>query len=114
MNTSSFDQTILTARILVVDDIEANVELASRLLKKQGYTNVAGATDPNEGLALAQSDPVDLILLDMRMPALDGHEFIRRLRLGDLRQQPAIIVLTAETDDETRRSALGAGARDFL
>src|SRR4051794_6355666 len=106
MTMSISDDTIRPARILIVDDIEDNVELASRLLKKRGYTGVVGMTDPNRGLALAETDAFDLVLLDMRMPALDGHEFIRRLRLRDLCQQPAIIVLTGEIDEDTRRSAL--------
>src|SRR3954468_15778619 len=79
MNTSVSDETIRAAKILVVDDIEANVELAARLLRKQGYTSVTGTTDPNEGLALAHSESFDLLLLDMRMPRLDGYEFMRRL-----------------------------------
>src|SRR3954469_19669364 len=103
VNPIVLDGAILSARILVVDDIAANVEMATGLLEVAGYTDVVGSTDPELALALAESESFDLLLLDMRMPKLDGHAFIARLRARDLAYQPAIIVLTAQTDDDTRR-----------
>ncbi|TAL02133.1 MAG: response regulator [Rhodospirillaceae bacterium] len=88
--------------------------MVAGLLDVGGFPNVTGTTDSREGLALAESGAYDLVLLDMRMPEIDGAEFIRHLRARDLRQQPAIVVLTAQTDTETRRTALQAGARDFI
>jgi len=114
MSKPSIDEAIRAAGILIVDDVAANVEMASGLLEVAGFTNVQGTTDSHYGLVLAESDAFDLILLDMRMPALDGQEFIRRMRQRDLHRQPAIIVLTAQTDEDTRRAALSGGARDFL
>ncbi len=110
----SLDKAITAARILIVDDIDANVEMLSGLLDVGGFPNVIGTTDPKNGLSLAESGAYDLILLDMRMPELSGEDFIKRLRAQNLWQQPAIIVLTAQTDEETRKSALSAGARDFI
>jgi signal transduction histidine kinase len=111
---SALERGLLAARILVVDDIAANVEMATGLLEVGGYTDVTGVTDPEQGLAMAESGSYDLLLLDIRMPETDGAEFIRRLRARDLGEQPAIIVLTAQSDDETRRAALHVGARDFI
>src|SRR5579859_4311933 len=104
------EHSIRTAPILVVDDIATNVEMVTGLLNLGGFTEVSGATDPKKGLEMVRNERFDLLLLDMRMPEIDGIEFMKRLREGDRPDQPAVIVLTAQTDEETRRSALGAGA----
>jgi putative two-component system response regulator len=111
---TALDRAIQTARILVVDDLATNVEMLTGLLDVGGFPNVTSTTDSREGLALAETGAFDLLLLDMRMPEIDGEEFIKRIRARDLKQQPSILVLTAQTDNETRRAALTAGARDFL
>ncbi|WP_207481855.1 HD-GYP domain-containing protein [Arenibaculum pallidiluteum] len=102
------------ARILVVDDVPANVEMLEELLTAAGYANVATATDPAEGLEKFGLFNPDLVLLDFRMPRLDGAAFLReaRRRFPDL--APPVLVLTAQTDQATRRVALEAGARDFV
>lgn len=114
MSDTAFDPILATARILVVDDISANVELVTGLLDLGGYSDVTGVTDPKQGLALAESGTYDLVLLDMRMPEIDGAAFIRRVKAHDPKEQPAILVLTAQPDDDTRHAALSAGARDFI
>jgi len=111
---ASLEEAIHGAPILVIDDISSNVEMVTGLLNLGGFTEVSGTTDPKEGLRLAESGDYDLLLLDMRMPELDGLEFMKRLRARDRVDQPAVIVLTAQTDEDTRRAALSAGARDFL
>ena len=102
------------ARILIVDDIAANVEMLQEALEIDGYENVASTSDPREALAMLEVKRFDLILLDMRMPEIDGHEFIRRARQRAGGEQLPIVVLTAQTDEETRRRALAAGVRDFV
>ncbi len=114
MTEPTLERAVHTASILVVDDHASNVEMLSGLLDVGGFSNVFGTTDAIQGLAMAEVGSYDLVLLDMRMPKLDGIEFIRRLRAHDAADRPAIIVLTAQTDDETRRNALNAGARDFI
>jgi putative two-component system response regulator len=111
---AALDRAIHAARILVVDDLATNVEMLTGLLDVGGFPNVTSTTDSREGVAMAETGAYDLILVDMRMPELDGEAFIKRVRAKDLKQQPSIIVLTAQTDVETRRAALTAGARDFL
>jgi len=110
----SLDHAIRGAPILVVDDIATNVEMVTGLLNLGGFGAVSGTTDPAQGLEMVAQGDYDLLLLDMRMPEIDGIEFMRRLRASPRPDQPAVIVLTAQTDEETRRGALGAGARDFI
>jgi CheY-like chemotaxis protein len=65
---------ILSARILIVDDQEANVLLLERLLREAGYAHVASTMNPREVLALHRQHRYDLILLDLQMPGMDGFE----------------------------------------
>ncbi|WP_221798804.1 EAL domain-containing response regulator [Oceanobacter mangrovi] len=102
------------ANILVVDDNPANVQLLMDMLEDEGYLNVHGCTDPREVLGLAQQVPRDLMLLDIRMPQLSGHDVLEQLarHLGD--KAPAVIVLSAENDLASRIRALELGAQDYL
>ena len=114
MIDASLDHAIRNAPILVVDDIATNVEMVTGLLNLGGFSGVDGTTDPAQGLVMVAEGDYDLILLDMRMPEIDGLEFIARMQASARADKPAVIVLTAQTDEETRRSALSAGARDFI
>lgn len=101
------------ADILVVDDNSANVELLLALLEDEGYSRVEGLCDPRKVEARVGSRIPDLVLLDVRMPYLSGFEVMQQLNtMGE--QAPAVIILTAQIDDETRYRALELGARDFL
>ena len=102
------------ARILVVDDNPINVELLLDLLDEAGYANLYSLTDPRQVLAQLEDALPDLILLDIRMPHLDGHQVLGQLRARWGEQMPPVIVLSAQTDRDTRLQALGLGARDFL
>lgn len=107
-------ERILKARILVVDDNLTNVVLLKKLLETEGYLHVEGVTDPREVTGLYQAEPYDLVLLDIRMPHMDGYQVMEGLKEiadGDI---PPIMVLTAQTDMDTKLKALAAGAQDFL
>lgn len=101
--------------ILIVDDKPANVLLLEQLLEEEGYRNVLSTTDSREVLGIYRDQSVDMILLDIRMPFMDGIEVMQTLKeeVGNNDYLP-ILVLTAQTDTETRQKALAAGARDFL
>lgn len=103
------------ARIVVVDDVRANVDLLDRLLSKTCSARIEGFTDPLAALEVCSTDPPDLILLDLHMPVLDGVGFLSRLRnvMGS-RQFVPVIVLTADIGVEARHRVLEAGAKDFL
>ncbi|SOD90709.1 EAL domain-containing protein [Caenispirillum bisanense] len=108
-------ELVRDARLLVVDDNPVNVALLEEMLDDEGYTDVTGVTDPTQAVALFAAQPFDLVLCDIRMPGMDGHEVIRRLRalVGEDAFLP-VIVMTAQTDSQTRLQALQAGVRDFI
>ncbi|MCW8916860.1 MAG: response regulator [Magnetovibrio sp.] len=105
---------ILDARILVVDDNLTNVVLLQKLLEAEGYTLVDGITDPREVFPKYEEEPYDLILLDIRMPHMDGYQVMHKMNEIYNGTVPPIMVLTAQTDMDTKLKALGAGAQDFL
>ncbi|MBW7900356.1 MAG: response regulator [Rhodocyclaceae bacterium] len=102
------------ARILVVDDQPGNVRLLEVFLTEAGYRRVEGITDPTLVLESLDREPADLILLDMRMPVLDGLGVLTLLRDAIHHEGLQVIVLTAQTERETRLAALERGARDYL
>jgi putative nucleotidyltransferase with HDIG domain len=103
------------ARILVIDDHEANVDALTRILHRAGFASVHGATDPMMGVTMAREWNPDLILLDLHMPRLDGFGVLDAIRpqLTDGRYLP-VLMLTADSSDETKRRALAGGVKDFL
>ena len=105
-------QHILDARVLIVDDQEANVQLLVRLLDEAGYSRVTSTMRPQEVSALHYKNRYDLILLDLQMPDMDGFEVMQALKTIDADSYLPVIVLTAEPAHKVR--ALQAGARDFL
>lgn len=102
------------ARILVVDDQPGNVRLLEVFLGEAGYRHVEGMTDPTRVLERLDSAPLDLLLLDMRMPVLDGLSVLSLLQEPIHQEGLQVIVLTAQTERETRLAALSLGARDYL
>ena len=109
------DAEIHQARILVIDDQEANVQLLEGLLHAHGYTNVKSATDSRQAIDQYAEFRPDLLLLDLMMPHLDGFQVMERLKpmIADGDYFP-ILVLTADMTLPTRQRALASGARDFL
>jgi PAS domain S-box-containing protein len=104
--------TILAARILVVDDQPANVELLAQALGEAGYTGVATTTDPRQVCELHSKNDYDLILLDLQMPGMDGFEVMEQLKRNSKDAWLPVLVITAEPGHKLR--ALQAGARDFI
>ena len=103
------------ARLLIVDDEDANVRVLRHALRLAGYDDVHGTTDPREAVSVFEGVRPDLVLLDLMMPHLDGYEVMRRLAPLSTPGTPLpVIVLTADVTQETRRRALASGATDFL
>ncbi|MEP6550737.1 MAG: HD domain-containing phosphohydrolase [Gemmatimonadales bacterium] len=103
------------ARILIIDDHQANIEALKRILRSAGFVSVNSATDPMVGIALVQTWSPDLLLLDLHMPQLDGFgvlEAIRPQLEGD--SHLPVLMLTADSSHETKRQALAGGVKDFL
>ncbi len=103
---------IFDARILIVDDQSANVQLLEQLLSETGYKNVTSTMNALEVCPLHRKDPFDLILLDLKMPGMDGFEVMEGLKALNPDMVLSVIVLTAEPAHKLK--ALQAGAKDFL
>ena len=103
---------ILNARILVVDDKPANVQLIERMLQGAGYTSVESTTDPCAVCDLHRRNRYDLILLDLQMPVLDGFQVMEGLREIEGDGYLPVLVITAQPAHKLR--ALEAGAKDFV
>jgi two-component system cell cycle response regulator len=103
----------MTARILVVDDIPANVRLLEAKLMAE-YFEVLTASDGPSALEVANAQAPDLILLDVMMPGMDGLEVAERLKADPKTRHIPIVMITALTDTADRVRGLEAGADDFL
>ncbi|MDD2881030.1 MAG: response regulator [Rhodoferax sp.] len=103
---------ILKARILIVDDQPANVQLLEQLLGDAGYTDVTATMKPEEVCALHRKTPFDVILLDLQMPVMDGFQVMEGLKTSIVDDYLPVIVLTAQPGHKLR--ALAAGAKDFI
>jgi len=103
---------IFQARILIVDDQEANVVLLEQTLLDAGYTNLSLCMNPLEVCALHRKHNFDLILLDLQMPRMDGFAVMEALKTNERDAYLPVLVVTAQPGHKLR--ALQAGARDFV
>jgi two-component system, cell cycle response regulator DivK len=99
-------------KILIVEDNEENRDALSRRLQRRGFEIVIAA-DGKIGVAMAQSEKPDLILMDMNMPELDGWEATRQIRAAAETQNLPVIALTAHAMAGDRDRALEAGCADY-
>jgi len=103
-----------TARILVIDDQELNVEVLTRILDRAGFTNFRSLTDPEQFMRAFEDYSPDLVLLDLHMPGRDGFEI-----LGEIAPQLSdsflpVLILTGDASPESKKRALSLGAKDFI
>lgn len=113
------------ARILAVDDDPRQLSSIKRVLRRSGY-EVQTAQGGRLGLRMSAAEPPDLILLDVSMPSMSGHEFLRRFRRLEQRlnqsegiengifAETPVIFLTALRNPDQQVSGLEAGAHDYL
>ena len=99
--------------ILIVDDQPQNIELLEAYLVPQGYEVITAATG-EEALGKLSGNQIDLILLDVMMPGMDGFEVTRRVRQDSLHRLLPIILVTALKETEDRVKGIEAGCDDFL
>ncbi|HTS86851.1 MAG TPA: HD domain-containing phosphohydrolase [Gemmatimonadales bacterium] len=108
-----FDVT--ESRILIVDDDASVVRSLRQILARHGFGQIASTTDPHLAKALFQEFSPDIVVLDLRMPGLDGFAVMEQLTpLVPEESYLPILILTGESSTEIRRRALAAGAHDFL
>jgi CheY-like chemotaxis protein len=100
------------AKLLLVEDNEMNRDMLSRRLTRRGY-EVAIAVDGAQGVAMAQSEHPDLILMDMSLPVMDGWEATRQIKAAQDTGHLPVIGLTANAMAGDREKALDAGCDDY-
>ena len=102
------------AHVLVIDDNEDITDLLKRLLNKEGHI-VTSAPDGQLGLVAVKRDRPDLLVLDLNIPKMDGHEVCQALKNDPTTQNIPIIMLTAAyTDPEDARRGLSMGADEYV
>lgn len=107
------DAKKITGDILIVDDAFPNLKVLSAILTEHGY-EVRGAPNGPTALMVAQADPPDLILLDIRMPDMDGYEVCRRLKADARTGAIPIIFLSALDNPEDKAQGFAVGGVDYI
>lgn len=109
------EQQLLDAKILVIDDADANLRLLETLLSKEGFSQVVSTTEPTKAIELFNALKPDLVLLDLMMPEMDGYEVLHLLQQHIAKDEfLPILILTADATIAAKRKALALGAKDFL
>ncbi|MBE0620314.1 MAG: response regulator [Burkholderiales bacterium] len=103
---------IFNASVLIVDDQESNVQLLRQILQEAGYTRVSSTMDPHSVAGLHRENRYDLILLDLKMPGMDGFQVMENLKAIETEGYIPVLVITAEPGHKLR--ALQGGAKDFI
>ena len=106
------DSDILDGRILIVDDLAANVRLLEQMLRGAGYTHVDSTMDPHKVCTLHLQNHYDLILLDLLTPGMDGFAVLEKLKAIEASRYVPVLVIAAHPAHKLR--ALRAGAKDFI
>lgn len=103
---------VLHARILIVDDTQANLRLLEYALRRAGHAAVTSTTEPMQVCTLHRQNHYDLIILDLQMPQMDGFQVMEALARPENGKKAVILVLSADPMQMTR--ALESGADGFL
>ena len=103
----------MTARILVVDDVKANVNLLKTRLEQE-YYEVLTAFDGQSALQMLENEAIDLVLLDIMMPGIDGFEVCQKLKSNAATSHIPVVMVTALDQMKDRVRGLECGADDFL
>jgi len=103
----------MAEKILIIDDDVDTLRLVGLMLQRQGY-EISAASNGTQGLAKAQEDRPDLILLDVMMPDMDGYEVARRLRKNPATVTVPILMFTAKTQLDDKVAGFEVGADDYL
>jgi phosphoserine phosphatase RsbU/P len=105
---------VSAAALLVVDDNEDNRYTLTRRLAREGYENVAIAVDGREALEKLQSHPIDLVLLDVMMPEMNGYEVLERMKVDPALRDIPVIMISALSEMDSVIRCIELGAEDYL
>ena len=108
------ENDFIHSRVMILDDEQAITQMLAHQLKLQGFDSFCTFNSPAAAIEHLQAHPQDLLMLDIRMPKIDGLKILKFLRSKPETRYLPIIVLTSVIDQQTRLAALNAGASDFL
>ena len=109
------NQSILEAKILIVDDNEDNVSLLEQMLRGAGYSALHSTTDSRQAVSMVEALSPDVLILDLLMPPPDGFAVLDQLVVSPKRDKlMPVLVLTSDVVPSTRVRAYGKGAKEFL
>src|SRR5712692_10103819 len=107
------EEAIRAPQIMVVDDDQDTVAILTRHLQREGFVPIE-ANSGAQCLKLVQENEVDVILLDLMMPDMDGFQVVRELRNSPLTAEIPVIMITARDDLDARAEGMRLGVSDFL
>ena len=107
------EEPIRAPQIMVVDDDQDTVAILARHLQREGFVPIE-ASSGAQCLKLVQENEVDVILLDLMMPDMDGFQVVRELRANPVTAEIPVIMITARDDLDARAEGMRLGVSDFL
>ena len=107
-------EQIFKARILIIDDQKLHVLLLEKILKAAGYKNILTLTDSRQAMYVLDDYKPDILLLDLKMPYVDGFEIMQQVNQKQKEERLPILLISAEKSQEVRLKALKEGASDIL
>jgi DNA-binding response OmpR family regulator len=107
------DEAIRAPQIMVVDDDQDTVTILARHLQREGFVPIE-ANSGAQCLKLVHENEVDVILLDLMMPGMDGFQVVKELRNDPLTAEIPVIMITARDDLDARAEGMRLGVSDFL
>ena len=99
--------------ILIVDDVEENIAILERQLKSQGFT-ILSATEGPKGIHMLKEQHIDLVLLDINMPVIDGITLLGYIKEDKVLSHVAVLMVTANDDVKTAMQCLKKGACGYI
>lgn len=99
--------------ILIVDDETEICSILQKVLNQEGYYTLAAQSGP-EVLKLLRKEKIDLLLLDLKMPGMDGFQIMEEIKKSQLKKSPAVLILTAHGSLSSAREAMARGAIDYI
>jgi putative two-component system response regulator len=110
---NNLNKELKGAKIIVVDDTPANLELLTEMLKTQGY-NVRSASNGKFAIQAAKNNPPDLILLDINMPEMNGYEVCKLFKSDEALREIPVIFISAMSDTSEKLEAFSTGGVDYI
>ncbi|MCB1194636.1 response regulator [bacterium] len=102
------------SHVLIIDDNPLNIQLATMVLRSEGYKKIDGISNPEQAVPWICENMPDVILLDISMPGISGLEVLQQLKNIKATSEIPVLMLTSQDDNDTKRRAFELGAQDYV